>query len=355
MQSQNIKIHRDETLWEVEVQADIPADVLTSYRSHALKEITRTAKVDGFREGKAPENLILQRVGETAVLREAAELAVKHELPEILAQEKLPIVDTPRVTTSQPETGKDLHITARAPLAPEITLPDYKKIAANVNGDKREESVSDKEHSETLLHFRRERVRIEHVESGLTPEEAAQKAKDVPEQELPILDDTFVKPFGYENIGAFESAVRENLLKEKELRAQQERRAKILDEISKKATVKYPIALKEYELDDMEARLSADLESMGATFEKYLADTKKTREVVRKEWESAADSRAKTRLILAEIARIETLEPDVHAIDHELKHAQKHYPKANPEVLRANIFHSLRNEKVIEFLEGQQS
>lgn len=354
MKSINIKVTRDEKAWEAEVQADIPADALAGFRAQALRSITQEVELDGFRKGKAPENLVLQRVGEAAVLREAAQLAVQEELPEILAKENLPIVDTPQVTTGQPEIGKDLHFVARAPLAPTITLPDYKKIAAAINAEKKEVVVTDEEHADTLTHFRREKVRVEKIEGGMKPEEAKEHSTKLDTKELPELDDTFVKPFGFENVSAFHDAVRENLKNEKTVRETETQRAKILDAIVAKAEVKYPAMLREFEKDEMQSRIESDLQRMGTTFENYLAQTKKTVEDLRKEWEEPADKRAKTRLLLSEIARAEKVLADEHKVEHELEHAVKHYPSANKDTLKMNIAHALKNEAVIEFLEAQK-
>jgi F0F1-type ATP synthase alpha subunit len=83
--------------------------------------------------------------------------------------------------------------------------------------DKKPAVVSDDEHAETLTHFRRERARVEKLEAGVDPKEAAEASKTLAAADLPTLDDAFVKPFGYESVAAFETAVRENLQHEKEL------------------------------------------------------------------------------------------------------------------------------------------
>src|SRR3989344_2394634 len=101
----NIKVSRDDKAWEVEVKAEIPAEALVRYRALALKEIQKTAKLDGFRPGKAPEDAVLRVYGKATVMRQAAELAIQNELPLVLAAEKLAIVEAPRVTTDAPEIG----------------------------------------------------------------------------------------------------------------------------------------------------------------------------------------------------------------------------------------------------------
>ena len=102
----------------------------------------------------------------------------------------------------------------------------------------------------------------------------------------------------------------------------------------------------------MEARLKDDLAGAGMTLQTYLAQTKKTWEQILAEWKAPSDTRAKTRLILGEIARKENIEPDETLLAQEVEHAKKHYKDAAPEALRAHIAHAMRNEAVLKFLES---
>lgn len=349
---QNVKVSRDEKAWEVDVRAEIPADALAKYREETLKEMQRDAKLDGFRPGKAPIDRIVQIYGEPTILRHAAEHAIKHELPELLAAENLFVIDAPRVSTDAPEIGKPLKFTARASLAPKVELPEYLAIAAKINAKKEEVAVSDEEHKEALTHMRRERARMEKVEAGTEAAKAAEEAKALAEGDLPALDDEFVKQLGFESAEKFSEALRSNIKTEKEIQAREKHRAALLDELTNKATIHYPAILREYEMDEIEGRLSEDLTRMGLTFDGYLTQMKKTREELRKGWEEAGDKRAKVRLLLAEISRKENIEPDHERVKHELAHATKHYPQASEEALRAHIVHALRNEATLEFLEA---
>ncbi len=349
---QNVKVSRDTDRWEAEIRAEIPAETLTKYRGAAIKEIQKTAKLDGFRPGKAPEDRIVAVYGESQILRRALEFAIENELPLLLAEEKLPIVETPRVTTDTPTLDKPVTFTARAALAPEIALADYKNISKKHTGIVEDTSVSDAEHTEALTHLRRERARIDRIETGTEPQKAAEETKALAETDLPELDDTFVQSLGYENTVAFSDALRKNIQTEKEVRATEKRRAGILDDMVKDSKISYPVSLREFELDEMESRLKDDLSRINQTVDSYLAETKKTREELLASWQDAADKRAKVRLILAEIARQEKIDPPLPELEHELEHARKHYPQADPENLRAHISHAMRNEMTLRFLEG---
>ena len=55
-----VKITRDREAWEVLVEAEIPAEAYLRYRAETLKEMQKTAKLDGFRPGHAPEEAIIR-------------------------------------------------------------------------------------------------------------------------------------------------------------------------------------------------------------------------------------------------------------------------------------------------------
>jgi trigger factor len=352
MTTENIEVKRDEKLWEVEVKAQITPESLDKYRAEALAQVQKTAKLDGFRPGKVPQDKIVQIYGEDAIMRLAAERAIQAELPEILAKEELLIIESPKVTTDSPVAGKPLPFTARAAMAPKVELTDYAKVAKKHVDKKEVVEVTDKEQADAMIHLRRERARIDKIEGGMDTQKAAEESRAMKEDELPALDDPFAQSIGYENAEGFFKALRANMQTEKETQAAQKRRGAILDDLAKESKINYPITLREYELDDIEARFTEDLARSGATMEQYLKDTKKTRDELRKSWEEGADMRVKVRLMLAEIARIEMIDPPADVVDHELEHALEHYPKADPQALRANVIHALRNEMTLRFLEG---
>lgn len=351
----NVRVHRDDKRWETEVTADVPADELSRHYEDSVRHHQKEITIQGFRKGHAPRERVIAHVGEDALMHNAAERAIQEQLPLVLAGESLPIVETPRVTIGSLRRGEALSFTARAALAHETTLPDYKAIAQKITDKPIDANVTDDEYNAALVHLRRERARIEKVESGAAPAQSAEEAKTMSEDELPALDDTFAKSIGYENAATFTEAVRTNMKKEKEAREHEMRRAEILQNITKSSTVHYPMILKEYELEEMEAQLQNDLSRMGLTMENYLTQIKKTKEELLASWDGAADTRAKTRIVLAEIARKENISPPSETVDHELEHAKERHKDANPEALRAHIINAIRNEMVLHTLEGNTS
>lgn len=347
----DVQTKRDDAAWEITIEAKVPAERVEEFRTKVLSDLQKEVRMDGFRPGKVPLDRVKEAVGEQAILERAAERAVREELPILLAEEKSLIVDAPKVSINPPLAGSPVSFSARAPLAPEIKLPEYKKISEKHTKAAVPETTDD-ELKEVLTHLKRERARIEGVEKGQTAQEAAESAKKMEEKDLPELDAPFAQTLGYESAESFIDTVRSNIKTEKQMRETEKHRAAIIDTLLKGATVKYPKMLLEYELDDMESRFTMDLERVGTNMEGYLKETKKTKEDLRKEWHDAADKRARTRLILAEIARQEKIEPEQSHLEHELDHAMQHYPNANREALRSHVAHAMRNEQVIRMLEG---
>lgn len=356
--SKKPKITRDEKRWELVLEGEIAPESIGTHRDHVIADFVKEAHLPGFRPGKAPKEQVLKHVGEQAILSETIQHAIQHELPEILAAEGANIVAAPQVTVEKAPASfpatEPIVFTARAPLAPEVKLGDYAKIAKKHNAEKKDAEVTDAEYAETMNHLKRERARITKVELGLAPAEAAEEARKMEEKDLPELDDEFVKSLGYESAEKFAETVRANIKTEKEMKETEKRRAAMLDEIVKDSKVSYPALLKEYELDDMEGRMKDDIERMGLSMEKYLTETKKTLADIRKEWDEPAEKRAKMRLVLAHIAQAEKIDADPARVQSELEHAKKHYKNANESDLRTHIAHALRNEAVINWLEGQK-
>src|SRR3989344_3455707 len=141
-------VTRDEKRWEIELKGEIAADSLEGHRKHVIAELKKDAHLQGFRPGKAPEEQVVKTVGEAEILRRTIEHAVHHELPEMLAAENAPIVAAPQVTVESAPKGfpatEPIIFTARAPLAPEVKLPDYVRIAKKHNEGKKEKKRREK-------------------------------------------------------------------------------------------------------------------------------------------------------------------------------------------------------------------
>ncbi len=184
------------------------------------------------------------------------------------------------------------------------------------------------------------------------------KMNSVLERKLPELTDEFVRTLGrFSSVDDLKNNIKEGLMAEKEMKAKDERRARIAQELIKDLRVELPQPLIEVELNKMTAELESSLARMNLTRESYLAHLNKNWEELKKEWLPKAEQRVKVTLVLREIAKKEGIkveESDVEEKVGEILRGSPVGPGQNIDLtaLRGYVKGLVRNEKVFELLES---
>ncbi len=179
-------------------------------------------------------------------------------------------------------------------------------------------------------------------------------------RQVPELTDEFVKSLGkFSSVEDLRNSVIEGLKTEKTLKAQDKRRAQIVEELVKNINVELPQKLVEMEMGKMTAELSESLARMNLTLENYLNHIAKTPEELKKDWQPQAEKRVKAALVLKEISKKENIEVAEAEIENRLNEIMKAAPPMPPgqnldlTALRGYVKNVIRNEKVFELLEAQ--
>lgn len=115
--------HLPKSLVELTVTCETGA--LDPYRVKAIAEISKQVTVPGFRAGHAPEEKVIERVGESAVMQESAELALRVLYAEAVKAEKLSVIARPTVEITSMEP---FAFTATVAVLPTVEIGEYKKI-----------------------------------------------------------------------------------------------------------------------------------------------------------------------------------------------------------------------------------
>ena len=97
----------------------VPTQQVDEAYDRHLAKIAKTAKVDGFRQGKVPLQYVKQRFG-GAARQEALSEVIQSSLYAAIDQEKLSPVSTPAVEPKVVEEGKPLEFTATFEVLPEL-------------------------------------------------------------------------------------------------------------------------------------------------------------------------------------------------------------------------------------------
>lgn len=338
----------------VEIKASIPAATFDSYKSKALESIAKVVKIDGFRPGHVPANVVEKHVGDTAVLDEMAQLAISDAYPTLLVENKVDAIGRPGIAITKMAPGNDLEFTITTAVMPTINLADYKKIAQGVNAQNAEITVAESEIDSALLELRQMRAHNEMHEQGI--EHHDHDHTKIDEKDLPELTDEFVKTLGkFEGIEDFKTKLRENLKKEKEAREVEKKRVALIDGIIAESTIDLPDMLVDFELDKMMQQFAHDISMMGMTMEDYLKRIEKTEAQLKTEWYENASKRAKMQLILDEIATKEKLAPteeEVTTEKNKILDMYKDHKDVSEDRVHAYVVQILTNAKAFEYLEG---
>ena len=118
---------------EVEVIGEISAEIFMSGRNAAVKEFSEKVEMDGFRKGKIPEDVMIKKLGMDIVLEKMAVIALEKEYPKIIKEYKIKAIGRPEITLTKVAENNPLGFKIKTSILPDITLPDYKKIARKVS------------------------------------------------------------------------------------------------------------------------------------------------------------------------------------------------------------------------------
>lgn len=330
---------------EIEITGSIPFEELEKNKTKAIENIGRNIKIDGFREGKIPEKILIEKVGEMTILNEMAELTLQKHYPEIIMGNKIDPITSPQITVTKIASGSPLEFTIKVTVMPKFNIADYKKNAKKEMGKKEEPVEATDEEVENTV---KQVLAAQNQHS--CNDEKCEHEKEVPEK----LTDEIVKKLGdYKNVEEFKTKLKENIKLEKEHRAKEKKRLEILDAISKETKIELPEILIEAELRKMMAEMRDNISRMGLQFEKYLEHIKKTEEDMKKEWRTDAENRVKGQLILNKISLEEKIQPDEENVKKNVDILMEQHKDAKRENVEVYVKMMLSNEEVFKLLENQ--
>ncbi|TSC69248.1 MAG: trigger factor [Parcubacteria group bacterium Gr01-1014_56] len=323
---------------EIELSGEIPAETIAPYRETALKHLSEHIEMPGFRPGKVPPHMIVNKIGEVAVLEEAVELFMRDFYVTLLETHKIDAVGRPDIRIMKLAPGNPVSIVVNTTVYPEVTLPKNWKSLGNEAALEPASLATDEEVEQTIESLRKSR---------------AQKGKENEEPVLPELTDEFAKTIGkFETVEELKAQIKKGIGEEKERAAKDKRRGKIIEVLIEKMQIEVPKIFVDSELEKIIAQLKEDIARFNIPYDDYLKRVGKTEELLKEEFREQARKRALLQLALNKIAEEEKVEADKDMVESEIKHALEHFPDAKPDLLRIHVETVLRNEKVLQMLEG---
>lgn len=149
----------------VRVQVEVaPEEIQTRLESKA-RQLGREMKIPGFRRGKVPAPLVIQRVGREAVLEEAVRDTLGNWYADAIDSAGLATVGDPKLDLADlPAQGAALEFSIEIGVLPRATLGQYKGLEVG----RREASVEDEAIAKEIDGLRERLARLETIDRAAT-------------------------------------------------------------------------------------------------------------------------------------------------------------------------------------------
>ncbi|MBD2691492.1 trigger factor [Anabaena catenula] len=143
---------------QIGLEIEITPEITKQKYEQVVKNLSKTVNIPGFRKGKVPRQILLQRLGVTRIKAAALEELIPDGIEEAVKQEAIQAIGQPRLRSSfddlinNYEPGQPLVISAAVDIEPEINLTQYTGLQAKAEEIKydptRVDELLDKERQE---------------------------------------------------------------------------------------------------------------------------------------------------------------------------------------------------------------
>lgn len=140
---------------QIELIVELTIDEFKPYIRRGAEKVSREIKIEGFRPGKVPYEVLKQKIGEMTILEEAARIAINKTLEQVIRDHVIgQPIGQPQVDITKLAPGNPMGYKVIIALLPEVTLGDYKN--AKVKQEKVE--IKDEEANKMIDQLREMRV-----------------------------------------------------------------------------------------------------------------------------------------------------------------------------------------------------
>jgi FKBP-type peptidyl-prolyl cis-trans isomerase (trigger factor) len=255
-----------------ELTITIANSTIKSKYQESLKEEAKSLDLPGFRKGKAPLNLVEEKLGKDVIYQKALEKTLPEAYSEAIKKHNLSPIIEPKISLVSAKKDEDWVFKAVSCILPEISLPDYQSEIKKINS----------------------KGKI------WTPGKDSQKPTA-----------------------------------EQEEKEKQERLQLILKKILEITKFEIPKLLVDAEVNKKLSSLVDQVQKAGMTIDQYLESKKTTIEKLKESYKNEIEESIKIELILEKIADQEKIQVEDKEIEKILEGAkeQKNNPQPNPYLL----------------------
>src|SRR5689334_3856876 len=114
----------------VRLTVEVPAHDVDHAFEHALHDLSQSVRLPGFRKGKAPKGLVMQRIGREAVVEEALEHHLSGWYRRAVAVSGIDPIDRPTIDwQAEPVEGEVFSFQAEVEVKPKPEVKSYKGMS----------------------------------------------------------------------------------------------------------------------------------------------------------------------------------------------------------------------------------
>ena len=122
------------TASQIGLEIEITPEMTKQSYEQVIQNFARSANIPGFRKGKVPRQILVQRMGSVRIKAAALEELIENGIQEALKQEKIQAIGQPQLRSSfddlvnQYDPGKPMTFAAAVDVQPEVNLAQYKDL-----------------------------------------------------------------------------------------------------------------------------------------------------------------------------------------------------------------------------------
>ena len=339
----SIQTHKDSQKARARIEGVVPKSMIGEIYNGVLQKVGKSKKIDGFREGTAPPEVVEREVGSLEVWRQSAHEVITKHFAEIVAGEGVVPLGQPHLQVTSIADKGDVSFQIQFYVMPEVNLPEYKALLRDIEKPEEPKSATDDEVQKVLLDVRKGLYKKAHPE------------KDVPknERDLPELTDAYIQEISqqHKDIEGFKKGVRESVTQEKALQARALFRQKIIDTVAENTPVTIPEIMIEEESKRAYEEMKSQANHFNTTIEEYLKAQDMSEGKLWEQLRDDARKRAKIQLIMNAISTQENIHANIDEVQREVERFKKKQTDMNDDQIHTYITSLLTNEAVIQSLE----
>ena len=146
------------------LEVTVPADVVDATFERVLGTLSRQVRVPGFRPGRAPRGVLIQKVGADALAEEVREAIVDEHYPKAVRELELTPIHA-HTHADPPVAGAAFTFVVHADLYPDFNLPDVDAISIDTVG----EPIGDADVEATVARLREDHATLVPMERPIEP------------------------------------------------------------------------------------------------------------------------------------------------------------------------------------------